>query len=302
MQATWLLVASVLTGLLVKHNCSNRLFAIPRHTSLFAAQIVAMTGLLVFGLVCPVQAVSLADLIQSNGAIIVGDTRFDHFRGSISTFPTVLPPACCQASGLSQVELQGTQLDGNPGLRITGLFVSADIRDDRPDLAFASNPTIQLSLEYDVIAMNSSAQIHGMQFSGSTAGSGNIDWSLTAFDTGEHVIGTLPGFLGIPPRTAETDLTSPVGTLHVRERIVGLPVGFCGHPPTGGGGCFYRTDVSADTAFSQTAIPEPSSLLLFGTGFMVIAYAVRSSFGRSVSTFQGPEAGAIPKHVRSSTP
>lgn len=55
-------------------------------------------------------AVSLADLIASNGSIIVGDKLFNHFTGTTSFDAGIVPAGCCQISSPAQSMLQGQRL------------------------------------------------------------------------------------------------------------------------------------------------------------------------------------------------
>jgi hypothetical protein len=62
-------------------------------------------------------AVSLADLLQTNGTINEGSLRFEHFVVSVSTEPNAGP--LILVPDAHTTDLSGTMLNGNPGLRLT---------------------------------------------------------------------------------------------------------------------------------------------------------------------------------------
>jgi hypothetical protein len=209
-------------------------------------------------------AIPLGELIDTNGEIVQGDKRFTNFELSniVINSPLNLIP-----DDPEDIDVQGfTNLLGEHGLRLVGPFQASTTPAN-------SQAVLGFFLEYDVSVTDPQFLIHDLRhaFSFSSIGSGSINL-ITQAGFPPNVNASIQSVEGFFPKNGVVDLdeaflndVSSQHMLHVIE--------FRAETTTPGGiPVFAGINVSSiDLTFSQTAIPEPSTWLLLGTGIAGVA-------------------------------
>jgi hypothetical protein len=206
-------------------------------------------------------AIPLGTLIDTNGEIVQGDKRFTNFELSNIVINTPTNPGDPEL-----IEIEGvTNILGEHGIRLVGPFQAASTPAD-------SQGVLGFFLEYDVSAIGQFL-IHDLRhaFSFSSVGSGSINL-ITQAGFPPNVNASIQSVEGFFPKNGAVDLDevflNDVTTQHMLHVIE-----FRAETTTPAGVTVLAgINVSSiDLTFSQTAIPEPSTWLLLGTGMAGLA-------------------------------
>jgi hypothetical protein len=211
--------------------------------------------------VWPAHAIPLGDLIDTNGEILQGDKLFTNFELSNIVINDPINP-----SDPELIEIQGfTNLMGEHGLRLVGPFQAITTPTN-------SQGVLGFHLRYDVTVTDPLFLIHDLRhaFSFSSIGSGSINLITQAGSppTVNAFIQSVEGFgdngvVNLDEAFLNDVTTQPM--LHVIDVRA---------ETTSPGGVTTLAGInvsSIDLTFSQTAIPEPSTWLLLGTGIAALA-------------------------------
>jgi hypothetical protein len=98
---------------------------------------------------------SLADLMQPGARIVQQDTQFDHFVAQVSVDNA---EGLQHLPTLQTVDVSGTSLNGDPGLRMTGLTLAGFRSAVSGSAAF-----IHVSLDY-TISLSSASLLHDLHY------------------------------------------------------------------------------------------------------------------------------------------
>jgi len=201
-------------------------------------------------------AISLADLITTNGSITVDDKSFSGFRvNSLSALNGATPAS---ASG---IDVTGVAISGEEGLRFASNFTAP-----LPSGSFS------LSMSYTVSVLNSGRALSDMTMAGDPSGPANsLSGNASAFlsTSANFTFGgnQLHSQIGLPQ--THGDFQTPQTNVLVDTRM-DLAASTTPGVPSPASFTFLTE------TFSQTAaIPEPSTLLLFLTGLIGLARACR---------------------------
>jgi hypothetical protein len=211
-----------------------------------------------------IYAVSLATLIDTHGAIEVGDKRFTNFSLHDVTAQNSTPadPRNLQIDGF-------TNLLGEHGLRLSSFSVILPNAQSSAALAF--------SLEYDVTVTDPSFRLHDIRHAFSTTSNRGGGLSLiTQAGFPPNVNASMQSVVGfggtgallIDNVNVSRDLLNDVTTQHMLHN-------FEAHAQTvnltSQGGPVVIGSITTspfELTFSQTAIPEPTSWLLLTSGII----------------------------------
>jgi hypothetical protein len=199
----------------------------------------------------PARAIPLSDLITSHGSITVGDKLFDNFSGSL------IGQGLFSPQNLSGIDVTGGTFGGLPGLLFSGAMTV--IAGPASNVDFSS---LDLLLGYDVAALDPSqliSDIH-LTFNGDYAGQATTSVSETVFDSSGNVVGQ--GHVTNPPENLQelVALSVLLPKVSIKKDIALAAFGANGDS---------QASITFITqAVSQSAVPEPASLLLLGSGLM----------------------------------
>ena len=205
-------------------------------------------------------AIPLGTLIDTNGEILQGDKRFTNFELSNIT---ISDPLDLTPDDPRDIDIQGiTNLLGEHGIRLVGPFQATS------KAAFGSVADLTFFLEYDVSINAAQFLIHDLRHA----------FSFTSIENGGVNVQTQAGF----PPNVNASIQSVEG--FGDNGVVDLDEAFLNDvssqhmlhvvtlhsqttQPTPGVIVPGSINLSSiDLTFSQTAIPEPSTWLLLGTG------------------------------------
>src|SRR5688500_8329224 len=201
--------------------------------------------------VTPARAIPLSDLITSNGSITVGDKLFDNFSGSLIGEGLFSPQI------LSGIDVTGGTFGGLPGLLFSGamtVVAGPGVNED-----FSS---LDLLLGYDVAALDPTqliSDIH-LTFNGDRAGQAATSVTETVFDSAGNVVGQ--AHVTNPPENLQELIALSVLLPKVSVRKDIALAAF------GANGDSQASITFITQAVSQSAVPEPASLLLLGSGLL----------------------------------
>jgi hypothetical protein len=211
--------------------------------------------------VWPAHAIPLGDLIDTNGEIVQGDKRFTNFELS-----NIVINAPTNPGDPELIEIQGfTNMFGEHGLRLVGPFEATSTPAD-------SQGVLGFFLEYDVSAIGQFL-IHDLRhaFSFSSVGSGSINL-ITQAGFPPNVNASIQSVEGFFPKNGVVDLDEAFLTDVSSQHMLHVIEFRAETTNPGGVPLFASINVSSiDLTFSQTAIPEPSTWLLLGTGMAGLA-------------------------------
>jgi hypothetical protein len=205
----------------------------------------------------PAHAIPLGTLIDTNGQIVQGDKLFTNFElSNIVTNSPIIP------GSPDLIEIQGvTNILGEHGLRLLGPFQATSTPADFQGV-------LGFFLEYDVTVTDPQFLIHDSRhaFSFTSIGSGSVNLTNQAgFSPTLNAdnIQSVEGFGDNGVVNEEQPFFNNVSSQHMFHLIE-----FRAETTNPGGvQTFAALNVSSiDLTFSQTAIPEPSTWLLLGTG------------------------------------
>ena len=211
-------------------------------------------------------AVPLGTLIDTNGQVLQGDKLFTNFELSniVITDPLDLTP-----DDPRDIDIQGfTNLDGEHGIRLVGPFQATS------KAPFGSVADLSFFLEYDVSIMNAQFLIHdarhAFSFTSIAIGSINLITQAGFPPNVNAFIQSIEGFGDNGVVNLDEDFLSDVSSQHMLH-----VVHFRAETTQPTPGVFVQGALnvsSIDLTFSQTAIPEPSTWLLLGTGIAGLAF------------------------------
>lgn len=186
-----------------------------------------------------------ADLPAPGLTITVGDKTFSNFTCSVGTFDEFAYPSDCSTISVAP----STDTSGNLGILFTGSFGALYT----PTYGSGS---VDITIDYTVTALSALITDLHMLFNGAVTGNG-FAHVTEQVNAGGVVVGTIA--VGNPVPGEETGVvfaSGPYTTLNVSKDIELLS-----GPASGDS----ATISSIGQYFSQTTVPEPASILLFGT-------------------------------------
>jgi hypothetical protein len=192
------------------------------------------------------RATSLADLITTNGSITVDGLRFSGFSLNI-----VLASNGATPTSPSAIDVTGVTISGEEGLRFTSNFTAPP-----------PNGLLSLNMSYTVNVLSSGMVLSDMTLAGDPSGPVNSPSGGGEVFSTTSAGNILLSRVGGPAQTHGVFQTSQTN-LVINTRM-DLAAG--GAP----GPVVPATFSFLNETFSQTAIPEPNTLLLFLTGVVVL--------------------------------
>lgn len=232
--------------------------------------------------VAPVHAIPLGTLIDTNGTITVGDKQFTNFQLHDVTGQNSTP------ADPRNLDIQGfTNPIGEHGLRLSPFSVVL------PNAA--SSAALIFSLEYDVTVTDPLFRLHDIHHAFSTTSNRGGGLSLiTQAGFPPNVNGSMQSVVGFGGTGAllvdnvneSRNLLNQVSSQHMlnnfeaHAQLVNL---------TSQGGPIVLGSIatsSIELTFSQTAIPEPATWLLFISGLLLLIAARRLAWAGSTMARQ----------------
>lgn len=196
-------------------------------------------------------AISLADLISTNGSITVDGMDFSGFSLNV-----VLASNGAAPTSPSVIDVASVTINSEAGLRFTSNFTAP-----------TPNGQLSLNMSYTVNALSPGMVLSNMTLAGDPSGPVNSPSGGGEVFSTTSAGNTLLSRVGGPAQTHgvfQTSQTSLVVNTRMDLAAGGAP-----------GPVVPATFSFLNETFSQTAIPEPNTLLLFLTGILGLASAHR---------------------------
>jgi hypothetical protein len=217
--------------------------------------------------VTQVHAIPLGTLIDTSGEILQGDKRFTNFE--ISNIVVNNPAGTVvRPTDPRDIDIQGiTNVIGEHGLRLLGPFQATSF----PTGSLAD---FHFFLEYDVSVIGPQFLIHDLRhaFSFTSIGSGIVRLHSQAGFAPDDVNALIQSVEGSIDENGVVDLDEAFLKDVSSQHMIHAFSLRAETTNSGGVPVLGNINVSSiDLTFSQTAIPEPSTWLLLGTGIAALA-------------------------------